>query len=103
MFAEFERSMIQERVKAGLARARDEGVTLGRPTLKDADPARAAKSEPCARQRHRHSQDCPRAGRRRRYGFASDIASRCRGSLRRVLGPKQGSLAAGLGRSFGAP
>ena len=43
VFAEFERSMIQERVKAGLARARDEGVTLGRPTLEDADPARAAK------------------------------------------------------------
>jgi DNA invertase Pin-like site-specific DNA recombinase len=43
VFAEFERSMIQERVKAGLARARDEGVTLGRPTLEDADPERAAK------------------------------------------------------------
>jgi DNA invertase Pin-like site-specific DNA recombinase len=43
VFAEFERAMIQERVKAGLARARDEGVTLGRPTLEDADPARAAK------------------------------------------------------------
>jgi DNA invertase Pin-like site-specific DNA recombinase len=43
VFAEFERSMIQERVKAGLARAREEGVTLGRPTLEDADPARAAK------------------------------------------------------------
>ena len=37
VFAEFERSMIQERVKAGLARARDEGVTLGRPTLENAD------------------------------------------------------------------
>jgi len=43
VFAEFERSMIQERVKAGLARARDEGVRLGRPTLEDADPSRAAK------------------------------------------------------------
>jgi DNA invertase Pin-like site-specific DNA recombinase len=43
VFAEFERSMIQERVKAGLARARAEGVTLGRPTLEDADPDRAAK------------------------------------------------------------
>ena len=43
VFAEFERSMIQERVKAGLARARDEGVTLGRPTLEDADPKRAAE------------------------------------------------------------
>lgn len=31
VFAEFERSMIQERVNAGLARARAEGKTLGRP------------------------------------------------------------------------
>ncbi|WP_417320960.1 recombinase family protein [Emcibacter sp.] len=31
VFAEFERSMIQERVKAGLRRARSKGVTLGRP------------------------------------------------------------------------
>ena len=30
VFAEFERSMIQERVRAGLARARAQGVTLGR-------------------------------------------------------------------------
>ncbi|MBE4089228.1 recombinase family protein [Vibrio parahaemolyticus] len=30
VFAEFERSMIQERVKAGLARARTKGKTLGR-------------------------------------------------------------------------
>ena len=30
VFAEFERSMIQERVKAGLARAKAEGVRLGR-------------------------------------------------------------------------
>jgi DNA invertase Pin-like site-specific DNA recombinase len=31
VFAEFERSMIQERVRAGIARAKDEGKTLGRP------------------------------------------------------------------------
>lgn len=31
VFAEFERSMIQERVRAGLARARAEGKKLGRP------------------------------------------------------------------------
>jgi len=31
VFAEFERAMIQERVKAGLARARKEGKVLGRP------------------------------------------------------------------------
>lgn len=33
VFAEFERSIIQERVQAGLARARAKGVTLGRPML----------------------------------------------------------------------
>lgn len=33
VFAEFERSMIQERVKAGLARARAQGKHLGRPRL----------------------------------------------------------------------
>jgi len=32
VFAEFERAMIQERVRAGLARARSEGKRLGRPT-----------------------------------------------------------------------
>ena len=31
VFAEFERAMIQDRVKAGLARARAQGKTLGRP------------------------------------------------------------------------
>lgn len=31
VFAEFERSMIQERVKAGLSRAKAQGKTLGRP------------------------------------------------------------------------
>ena len=43
VFSEFERAMIQERVKAGLARAKDDGVTLGRPTLETTDPERAAK------------------------------------------------------------
>lgn len=33
VFAEFERSMIQERVRAGLARAKAEGTKLGRPTI----------------------------------------------------------------------
>ncbi|MEZ0218661.1 MAG: recombinase family protein [Tardiphaga sp.] len=33
VFAEFERSMIQERVKAGLARAKADGKRLGRPTV----------------------------------------------------------------------
>jgi DNA invertase Pin-like site-specific DNA recombinase len=33
VFAEFERSMIQERVRAGLARAKSEGKRLGRPPI----------------------------------------------------------------------
>ena len=33
VFAEFERAMIQERVRAGLKRAKDEGKRLGRPTI----------------------------------------------------------------------
>lgn len=33
VFAEFERAMIQERVKAGLARAREQGKVLGRPPV----------------------------------------------------------------------
>src|SRR5215213_8972802 len=33
VFAEFERAMIQERVRAGLARAKAAGKTLGRPTI----------------------------------------------------------------------
>lgn len=36
VFAEFERSMIQERVKAGLARARAQGKQLGRPRVSTA-------------------------------------------------------------------
>jgi DNA invertase Pin-like site-specific DNA recombinase len=33
VFAEFERSILQERVKAGLERARAQGKTLGRPKV----------------------------------------------------------------------
>ena len=33
LFAEFERAMIQERVRAGLVRARSEGNQLGRPRI----------------------------------------------------------------------
>jgi DNA invertase Pin-like site-specific DNA recombinase len=37
VFSEFEREMIRERVKAGLARAKDDGITLGRRKLEDTD------------------------------------------------------------------
>ena len=48
VFAEFERAMIQERVRAGLARARSEGKQLGRPRLaaKLEAAIRAALSQP---------------------------------------------------------
>jgi DNA invertase Pin-like site-specific DNA recombinase len=41
VFSEFERAMIQGPVRAGLAR--EDGVTLGRPTLESTDPQREAK------------------------------------------------------------
>ena len=48
VFAEFERSMNQERVRAGLARARSKGKRLGRPTIpqEKEDAIRAALSQP---------------------------------------------------------
>lgn len=48
VFAEFERSIIQERVRAGLRRAKDEGKTLGRPRLAPEleERIRAALNEP---------------------------------------------------------
>jgi DNA invertase Pin-like site-specific DNA recombinase len=48
VFAEFERSMIRERVRAGLKRAVAEGTKLGRPTIPQAkeDAIRAALSQP---------------------------------------------------------
>ena len=46
VFAEFERAMIQERVRAGLQRAREQGKKLGRP-----------KGIPEGRERHTQSQE----------------------------------------------
>ena len=48
VFAEFERAMIQERVRAGLARAKSEGKRLGRPPMPPAleKRIRAALNEP---------------------------------------------------------
>jgi DNA invertase Pin-like site-specific DNA recombinase len=45
VFAEFERSIIQERIHAGLARARAKGVTLGRPMLNHTAGHKAAVEE----------------------------------------------------------
>ena len=43
VFAEFERSMIRERVRAGLKRAKAQGKRLGRPTV-DADKDTAVRA-----------------------------------------------------------
>jgi DNA invertase Pin-like site-specific DNA recombinase len=40
VFAEFERSMIRERVMAGLSRARADGTQLGRRRIEDTDAAK---------------------------------------------------------------
>jgi DNA invertase Pin-like site-specific DNA recombinase len=42
VFAEFERAMIRERVMAGLARAKAEGIKLGRPATVADDPHKVA-------------------------------------------------------------
>ena len=51
VFAEFERAIIRERVLSGLARAKAEGVTLGRPALEDADVGKV-KAIACGREGH---------------------------------------------------
>jgi DNA invertase Pin-like site-specific DNA recombinase len=43
VFSEFERSMIRERVKAGMRRARNEGKRIGRPRLSDSKLAKIDK------------------------------------------------------------
>jgi DNA invertase Pin-like site-specific DNA recombinase len=42
VFAEFERSMIRERVMAGLSRAKADGTQLGRRRLEDSDADKVA-------------------------------------------------------------
>jgi DNA invertase Pin-like site-specific DNA recombinase len=41
-FAEFERAMIRERVRAEIERAKVEGVTLGRPSLEGSNASKVA-------------------------------------------------------------
>jgi DNA invertase Pin-like site-specific DNA recombinase len=44
VFSEFERSMIQERIRAGLARARSQGKRLGRPPLSEKIKAKVRRA-----------------------------------------------------------
>ena len=72
VFAEFERAIIRERVLSGLARAKAEGITLGRPSIEDSN---AGKYEPSRRRWRRKAF----AGLPASYRPAS---ARCCGSRR---------------------
>ena len=61
VFAEFERSMIAERVKTGLARAKAQGKKLGPPTRKNLDPKVERRSYRHARRGAQHEHHRPRA------------------------------------------
>ena len=65
-FAEFERSMIRQRIRAGLARAVQQGKHLGRPKM--TQPLRNESRTPTIR--HGHHQSRPRVQCRRRHGPA---------------------------------
>jgi DNA invertase Pin-like site-specific DNA recombinase len=72
VFADFERSIIQERVRAGLARARGEGKVLGRPNRN--------RHQSHAGGRYRHAQNSSLARRRCRDRSAhrpSDPVTKC--------------------------
>jgi hypothetical protein len=66
-FAEFERSMIRQRVHAGLKRAVEAGKTLGRPRISAAVEKRIQTQ---LRDRQGHHQGCPRSWRRHRHRAA---------------------------------
>ena len=66
-FAEFERSMIRQRVHAGLKRAVDAGKQLGRPRI---DPALERRIQSPIAGRQGHAQDCHRVRHWQRYGSA---------------------------------
>ena len=66
-FAEFERSMIRQRVNAGLKRAVEQGKQLGRPRIDSATERANPKS---SAQRHGHPEDRVSMRRRHRHRAA---------------------------------
>jgi DNA invertase Pin-like site-specific DNA recombinase len=79
VFAEFERSMIQERVRAGLRRAKEEGQQLGRPRI----PVALEKD---SRPRRRGAQDSEALRRRSKHGAADQPPFRRRKPRWRRIG-----------------
>ena len=72
VFAEFERGIIRERVNAGLARAREKGMVLGRPP--DRAGCREAHTAP-ARKGNGRSEDRPHVGDRYKRRAARGVAA----------------------------
>ena len=72
VFAEFERSMIRERVMAGLSRAKADGTQLGRRRLEDSDADKVAAIVAARAAGDRDSPHCSRARGGRGYGAAGD-------------------------------
>jgi len=84
VFAELERSIIQERVRAGLERARAKGKTLGRPKT---DPKVEAKIRKLAGQGMGKGKDRPytRYRRERRAACPGGVANRNHNPAQRVF------------------
>src|SRR5262249_30431796 len=76
-FAEFERTMIRPRIKAGLKRAIAQGVKLGRPKIDSADRTEGAKPA-CERRGYLEGGYVPRDrdwhGARHRKGASNEPA-----------------------------
>ncbi len=75
IFAEFERAMIQDRVKTGLARAKADGVTLGRPQT---DP----KIEDKIRETLKSGVGIIKAGKM--HGVGTSVAQRIANELKKL-------------------
>jgi hypothetical protein len=84
VFAEFERSMIRERVMAGLSRAKADGIQLGRRRLEDSDADKVAGDRRSARQGDRDPPHCSGAGGGRGHGVAGDWGGRLAVGVRRM-------------------
>ncbi len=83
-FAEFERSRISERVRAGLARARREGKRLGRPprriSVRELESVAALSNRAAARELRVSASHVHRARKRLRCNLTPNAASECRPS-----------------------
>ena len=85
-FAELERDIVHKRTMAGLAAAKAQGRTGGRPTVMDADKLAAARARRDPRREPRHDRQVPSASAAPRSTGTSPLrASKAR---RRVVSPR---------------